>query len=389
MGCIWGKENSHVKLNVDDLKTVYTNLPSSDKRMVGFITNQPFDILHCNEKARRENQDDHEGVYHPECHDRVDHLWKYLEQKGLLQQGQVLTPRPATIQELDLVHTREYQADIRDERVKEDWEKSVYMSPGSYNAALTAAGSVLELVQQVWDKKLQRGFAVVRPPGHHAEVSRAQGFCLFNNVAIASSWLISVGKARRVAIVDWDAHAGNGQQEIFYNNPNVLTLSIHRYDNSTYYPGSVNGNYDRIGENKGKGTNVNIAWNTGGDYFPGDNEYKYAFEKLVLPILKQFKPDFILVAAGFDAALNDPLGGMRVSPKGYEWMTQQLCALGLPLVLTLEGGYNLKNLETCGSACARALLGSRDVSTFPFPHFNSIIDVGLTLVYLKPFYNLY
>lgn len=374
----------------------YTSLsgviPSSSQHVprVGFITNDPFDIPHCNEKANRENQDEHEGTYHPECHDRVSYLWQSLEKNGLLIQGEILSARRATKKELDLVHTQEHQADVKMELVKKDWEKSVYMSPGSYDAALTAAGSVLELVQQVWNNRLKSGFAVVRPPGHHAESSRAQGFCLFNNVAIAASWLLSEGKAQRVAIVDWDVHAGNGQQEIFYENPNVLTISIHRYDNSIYYPGSSQGDPSKIGDGIGRGTNVNIAWNTREDYRPGDSEYRYAFEKMVLPILRQYKPDFILVAAGFDAALDDPLGGLRVSPKGYEWMTQQLCGLKVPLVLTLEGGYNLSNLQTCGMACARALLGSHAVEfKASFPNVSAIMDIGSALAQLKPFYKLY
>jgi histone deacetylase 6 len=382
MGCLCFKEKP-IELNYETLAD--SKSTSSKHIRVGFVTNQPYDIPHCNEKAITHNQDEHDGERHPECHDRVAKLWEALESGGYLKQGVVLTPRRAQQEEIDLVHTREHQQDIAGEQVRGHWEKSVYLSPGSFDAALTAAGSVLELVQEVWKKNLDRGFAIVRPPGHHAEVARAQGFCLFNNVALGAAWLTKVGGAKRVAIVDWDVHAGNGQQEIFYNNPSVLTISIHRYDHAKFYPFSEDGAPIRVGGPNARGSNINIAWNVVKSYgdsknAPGDGEYKYAFEKVVLPSLEKFKPEFILVAAGFDAAKGDPLGGLNVTPQGYEWMTRQLCALNVPVVLTLEGGYNIHNLKTCGSACASALLDFSTTSLyeFNFPSFHYMTDVAMT-----------
>ena len=384
MGCLCFKEKP-IELNYENLVDSKSASSRPTSIRVGFVTNQPFDIPHCNEKALSYNQDEHDGYRHPECHDRVAKLWDALENEGLLRQGIVLRSRCAQQEELDLVHTREHQSDIAGEMVMGHWEKSVFLSPGSFDAAITAAGSVLELVQEVWKKNLDRGFAIVRPPGHHAEVARAQGFCLFNNVALAAAWLTKVGGAERVAIVDWDVHAGNGQQEIFYNNPSVLTISIHRYDNAKFYPHSEDGGPVRVGGPSARGSNINIAWNvlkSHGDSSnaPGDGEYKYAFERIVLPSLEKFKPNFILVAAGFDAAKGDPLGGLNVTPEGYEWMTRQLCGFNVPVVLTLEGGYNIQNLQTCGTACARALLNLPTTSSFEFnfPGFHYITDVANT-----------
>lgn len=383
MGCVWCKEESPL-LDYQTLSFPVDNATLSKPR-VGFVTNQPFDIPHCNENARSEDQDEHDGSHHPECHDRVAFLWSALESQQLLSKGVVLSPRRAKEEELDLVHTRKHQMDIQGEKVNQHWEKSVYLAHGSYDAALTAAGSVLELTQEVWRRNLDRGFAVVRPPGHHAEVSRAQGFCLFNNVALAAAWLTTEGGLNRVAIVDWDVHAGNGQQEIFYDDPKVLTISIHRYDNANYYPYSQDGGPMRVGGSHARGRNINIGWNVTHKKAPGNGEYQYAFEKIVLPSLKKFNPEFILVAAGFDAADGDPLGGLKVTPDGYDWMTTALCSLGVPMVLTLEGGYNLKNLQECGSACARALLDvKRDTNVdFEFPHTQYITDVAATMEVLK------
>jgi acetoin utilization deacetylase AcuC-like enzyme len=391
MGCVWCKDDSPLlDYNPLEYPTETNAHPDSSgfkNPRVGFITNNPFDIPHCNENAQSENQDEHDGLKHPECHDRVELLWSALEKHQLLSRGFILSPRRAKEEELDLIHTRQHQQNIKSEKVNKNWEKSVYLAPGSFDAALTAAGSVLELTQEVWRRKLDRGFAVVRPPGHHAEVSRAQGFCLFNNVALAAAWLTTKGGMSRVAIVDWDVHAGNGQQEIFYDDPKVLTISIHRYDNANYYPFSTDGGPIRVGGPNARGKNINIGWNVTRERAPGNGEYKYAFEKVVLPNLRDFSPEFILVAAGFDAAEGDPLGGLKVTQEGYEWMTRMLCSLNVPVVLTLEGGYNLENLQTCGCACARALLNLETHLNFnfDFPHFQYITDVAITTEALKRF----
>jgi len=299
--------------------------------------------------------------------------------------NRVFEPTLATDQQLLLVHDRQYLRDVADDQVIEDWE-SVYMSDGTNSAARYAAGSVLKLVQEVYKKTVRHGFAIVRPPGHHAECGRARGFCFFNNVALAARWLTVKGK--RVAIVDWDVHAGNGEQDIFYRDDQVLTISIHRHDRGKFYPGEGD-KYGpvSIGEDRGRGHHVNVCWNLADGYAPGDDEYYYAFDKVVMPMLKQFKPDYILVAAGFDAASGDPIGGLEVTPRCYGRLTRLLKSRGVPVILILEGGYDLENLRDCAYECGCALVTPvpKNREEYPLftPHPRAVRDVGETVQILK------
>ena len=190
------------------------------------------------------------------------------------------------------------------------------------------------------------------PPGHHACMDKAGGFCFFNNVAVAARMAQRELGVARVAIVDWDVHHGNGTQDVFRDDPDVLFISLHRHNNGAFFPGT--GHPERIGRGKGVGSCVNIAWNTAG---VGDDGYRAAFASVVLPVLRDFNPGLVLVSAGFDAVAGDPLGGMKVSPPMFGWMTSQLCAVGTGrVVLALEGGYNVPAIARCAVSCIDALL---------------------------------
>ncbi|CAO3641502.1 unnamed protein product [Mucor hiemalis] len=233
-------------------------------------------------------------------------------------------------------------------------------------SARVAAGALLALVEPIVKGQMRNGFALVRPPGHHAENDAAMGFCFYNNVAVAVADTLEKypTKIKKILIIDWDIHHGNGTQKIFYDNPNVLYISIHRWDNGQFYPFS--GGPDECGEGAGLGSNVNIAFSASEEKSKpmGDTEFVAAFHHIVLPIAKQFNPDMIFVSAGFDAAEGHPenLGGYNVTSRGYALMTKMVKDLADEvcdgrLVLTLEGGYELQPLaNTCAASAAQLLL---------------------------------
>ena len=215
---------------------------------------------------------------------------------------------------------------------------------------------------------VQNGMVVARPPGHHAEPCACMGFCFYNNVGVSVLKAQDLG-TEKILIVDWDVHHGNGTQEMFAEDPNVLFISLHRHDNGTFYPTpdstNVRGTPGFTGRGKGRGTTINIAWNTqlllGTDdtYIGGigDVDYLEAFKQIVLPAAAEFQPNLIYISAGFDAAAGDPLGEMNVTPNGYGLMTQQLMEgnVNVPVIIVLEGGYNLTSISNSAVACLEAL----------------------------------
>jgi acetoin utilization deacetylase AcuC-like enzyme len=278
---------------------------------------------------------------HPESPERLRAIYQMLEEEEMRGRplGKV-KPRPATREELEMVHSPAYIDLIASTAGKPyfrlDGDTSTCAK--SYEAALLAAGGLLELIKVVMQGKLNNGFALVRPPGHHAERDKAMGFCLFNNVAIGAHYALKNFSLQRILIVDWDVHHGNGTQHSFYEDPRVLYFSTHRY--GFFYPGT--GAATEVGKGKGEGFTVNVPLSTG----TSDTEYGNIFEKFLKPIALEYQPQLILVSAGFDIHYNDPLGGMEVSEKGFARMVQILMEIAEntaqgKLVLTLEGGYDV------------------------------------------------
>lgn len=267
-----------------------------------------------------------------------------IEVSGLKGKLSEIPARLATLKEIQLVHDKNYI-----ERVARTAEGSgdyldpdTVVSPESYQAALMAAGGLLEAVDRVVEGQVDRAFAMVRPPGHHAESNRAMGFCLFNNVGVAAQHLIEKHGYERVAVVDYDVHHGNATQHMFYDRPDVFYLSTHRYP---FYPGT--GAAAERGRGAGAGYTLNIPMGAG----CGDEEYRKVFSEILIPSLREYRPQFVLISAGFDAHVRDPLGGMRVSDEGFAWMSQELEKVaqefaGGKTVYTLEGGYDLEGLAS-------------------------------------------
>jgi acetoin utilization deacetylase AcuC-like enzyme len=212
--------------------------------------------------------------------------------------------------------------------------------PVSFDAALRAAGGMISAIDSVLSGEVDRAFPLVRPPGHHAEADRAMGFCLFNNVAVGAAYLTEVKGLERVLVIDWDIHHGNGTQHIFYDTSKVLYFSTHQYP---FYPGT--GAAEEVGSGEGKGYTVNVPMEPG----MGDDEFVRIFEEILKPIIDQYKPEFILVSAGFDIYFEDPLGGMKVSHEVFAKLTRLLTdeadkICDGKIVFLLEGGYNLDGL---------------------------------------------
>nr|XP_014340344.1 PREDICTED: histone deacetylase 7 isoform X3 [Latimeria chalumnae]XP_014340347.1 PREDICTED: histone deacetylase 7 isoform X3 [Latimeria chalumnae]XP_014340353.1 PREDICTED: histone deacetylase 7 isoform X3 [Latimeria chalumnae] len=328
---------------------------------------------------------------HPEHAGRIQSIWSRLQETGLRGQCECVRGRKASLEELQSVHTERHVLLYGTNplnRLKLDNRKlagilsqrmfvmlpcggvgvdsdTIWNEMHSSNAARWAAGSVIELAFKVAAGELKNGFAIVRPPGHHAEPSSAMGFCFFNSLAITAKQLQQKLNASKILIVDWDVHHGNGTQQIFYQDPNVLYISLHRYDNGTFFPGS--GASDEVGSGPGEGFNVNVAWMGGLDPPMADPEYLAAFRTIVMPIAHEFSPDVVLVSAGFDAADGHPppLGGYKVSAKCFGYMTRQLMSLaGGRVILALEGGHDLTAICDASEACVSALLG-KELDPFP------------------------
>uniref|UniRef100_A0AAY4DG11 Histone deacetylase n=1 Tax=Denticeps clupeoides TaxID=299321 RepID=A0AAY4DG11_9TELE len=314
---------------------------------------------------------------HPEHAGRIQSIWSRLQETGLRSKCECIRGRKATLEELQTVHSEAHVLLYGTNPLRQKLDSKRLRFPAllpqnvvvdsdtiwnevhSSSAARLAVGSVVELVFKVASGELKNGFAVVRPPGHHAEESTPMGFCYFNSVAIAAKLLQHRLNVSKILIVDWDVHHGNGTQQAFYTDPNVLYLSLHRYDNGNFFPGS--GAPDEVGSGPGLGFNVNMAFTGGLDPPMGDAEYLSAFRTVVMPIANEFAPDVVLVSSGFDAVEGHPppLGGYRLTAKCFGYLTKQLMGLaGGRLVLALEGGHDLTAICDASEACVSALLGN-------------------------------
>ena len=234
--------------------------------------------------------------------------------------------------------------------------KSIYFTNDSVREAKKTASSLCKLVSDVVLNKLDNGFAVIRPPGHHAEPGFAGGYCVINNVAVAAAYAREMLGVNKILIVDWDIHHGNGTQRCFIEDPNVLYFSVHRYHGGNFYPFLEQGGPSSVGTGVGRGFNVNVGWN---DKRMGDDEYLVVWEKLLMPIANEFSPDLVLVSAGFDAAAGD-MGECDVTPECFARLTRRLKTLaGGKLICALEGGYVRSVLCKCIESVLSALLDAQ------------------------------
>ncbi len=285
----------------------------------------------------------HSHVQHPERKERLEYINAALQEYMILEKVVRIDPIPAAVEDLALVHDRNYIKSIEDacQSGRGFLDMDTYIVPDSYRVALLAAGGVLTGLKVILDQgkeNLNKVFVFNRPPGHHAENNRAMGFCLFNNVAVAAAAAKRDYGFKRIAIVDWDVHHGNGTQHSFEEDPEVLFISTHQ---NPAFPGT--GRVEDTGRGRGQGFNVNIPLPPG----TGDSEYKQAFERIIIPILDQYKPELLLISAGQDAYHRDPLAGMAMTEAGYSYMAEQLAEVAGrwckgKMLLCLEGGYHLQ-----------------------------------------------
>uniref|UniRef100_A0A5F9CI59 Histone deacetylase 10 n=1 Tax=Oryctolagus cuniculus TaxID=9986 RepID=A0A5F9CI59_RABIT len=298
-----------------------------------------------------------------ECPARLDAALSGLRQCGLEQRCFRLSARKASEAELGLVHSPEYVALVRGTQALAEQElqalsaqfDAVYFHPRTYHCAQLAAGAALQLVDAVLTGTVRNGLALVRPPGHHSQRAAANGFCVFNNVAIAAQHAKQKHGLHRILIVDWDIHHGQGIQYIFEDDPSVLYFSWHRYEHGRFWPFLRESDADAVGQGQGRGFTVNLPWNQVG---MGDPDYMAAFLHVLLPLAFEFDPELVLVSAGFDSAIGDPEGQMQATPECFAHLTRLLQVLaGGRVCAVLEGGYHLESSAHSVCMTVRALLG--------------------------------
>lgn len=295
---------------------------------------------------------------HPENAQRLVAIMEELERTGLLPLLTQIPSRAATPDELALIHAPSYitQVKMTSQAGGGYLDMDTYVTPATYDAAVIAAGSTVDLALAVVDGKLDNGFALVRPPGHHALNFQGMGFCIFNNIVLAARVAQKERGVERVAIVDFDVHHGNGTQPMTDADASVLFISTHQYP---FYPGT--GNVNEIGQGAGKGSAINLPLRAGAS----DVCFQALYNEVVIPALRRFRPELILVSAGYDAHWNDPLAGLDLSLTGYAWLAQTLVAAAQELchgkiVFVLEGGYDQVVSRVGVANTFRALLGRDD-----------------------------
>jgi acetoin utilization deacetylase AcuC-like enzyme len=283
------------------------------------------------------------GRFHPESPERLEAIYEMLDSSDMRGKFVDISPRHAAEDEIAVVHSQAYIERVAATSGKKRTflDPDTETSPESFETAKLAVGGLLNAIDGVVDGQVRNAFALIRPPGHHAERGRAAGFCIFNNVAIGAAHAIRNHGMKKILIVDWDLHHGNGTQNTFYEDPHVLYFSTHQ---SPFYPGS--GSLNEIGRGRGLAYTINVPLRRG----PGDGEYLRIFREILEPVALEYRPDMILLSAGFDIYFNDPLGGMKVTPAGFRNLTRVLlniadaCSNGR-FVATLEGGYNIQGLR--------------------------------------------
>ena len=304
--------------------------------------------------------DHNPGSFHPESPERLRTVYSMLDDPDMASIFQDVPVRRAERDELLFIHSPRYVDMILKTEGKgpRSLDPDTSVSDGSCEAALLAAGGLCEAISAVVTGEMDNAFALVRPPGHHAERERAMGFCLFNNVAVGARYAQEFLDLKRVLIVDWDLHHGNGTQHSFEEDPSILYFSTHQYP---YYPGS--GAFAEAGKGKGKGFTVNVPFSPG----HGNGEYRGVFKRVLEPIAFEFDPELVLVSAGFDIYEEDPLGGMHITPNGFAGLTRSIMDIadqccGGKVVITLEGGYHLNGLRDSVKAVLKELAGVSETS---------------------------
>ena len=298
----------------------------------------------------------HDTGLHPENKERLISTVSYLKKTEILDKLELIKPRKAELQELRYIHHLEYIEKVRrSSEIELQLDPDTIMSKDSYDVAMLAAGGTITAVDAVFDN-VENSFALVRPPGHHATPGRGMGFCLFNNVAIAARHAQKKG-LKRVLIVDWDVHHGNGTQEAFYDDPSVLYFSTHQYP---HYPGT--GWMDEVGKGEGMGYNINVPLPSGTE----DAGFVAAFEEILLPAALEFSPDIVLISAGFDASAGDGLAGMKMSTQGFGVLASIVKSIAKDtcdgkLAAVLEGGYNIVLLPEAITYVLEVFLGKEPV----------------------------
>jgi acetoin utilization deacetylase AcuC-like enzyme len=273
--------------------------------------------------------------WHPETKERLISILNTLKNSGLWEKLLHIKPSRADYENIALVHTNPYIEKIKKFGIGY-LDGDTYMSKDSLEAALYAAGAVIEAVERCRKNEIDRAFCAVRPPGHHAEADRAMGFCIFNNVAVGARYAQKIGY-KKVFIIDFDVHHGNGTQHIFEEDDTVFYFSTHQYP---HYPGT--GRETEKGRGKGEGYTYNICMRAGS----GDKEYLHVYQDILPQLVKQFVPDIMLVSAGYDICTEDPLSAIRVSQEGVREIIRNIlsCCSSIPVIFSLEGGYDLDAL---------------------------------------------
>lgn len=290
----------------------------------------------------------HDTGAHPENGSRLVATVNLLEKLKLIEKLVALPPRAASVEEVSLAHSRDHISHVQTASKRGGgWlDGDTYASPASYEVALYAVGGALEGLDAVMTGKVNHAFALVRPPGHHATTDEAMGFCLFNNIAIGARVAQARHGVKRILIADWDVHHGNGTQDVFWSDGSVLFFDTHQ---DPWYPGT--GHADEIGEGKGRGLIVNRPFPAGA----GRAEILGAFREVLVPAADEFKPQLVLISAGFDSRIGDPLGKFTLTDRDFADLTEVMLQIaakhaGGRLVSVLEGGYNLEGLASAAAA---------------------------------------
>ena len=300
--------------------------------------------------------DHNTGFGHPERSERLSAALEYIKQQPFFEEIVPVLPRSAEPEWVQQIHTSRYMARAETACLRNSSHLDsldVAISTRSFDVALQAAGGALELGDRVVSGALDNAFGLIRPPGHHAEQDMALGFCLFNNIAILARYLQKQHGLQKVLILDWDVHHGNGTQHTFEEDPSVFYVSLHQYP---YYPGT--GAVAETGKGRGRGATLNCPMPAGAD----DNDYQSAFTDRILPAVKAFGPEIVLISAGFDAHAADPLAQINLSTECYSWMSERMLEVADQhadgkLIALLEGGYDLKALAHSAAAHLRVLAG--------------------------------